>query len=449
MSNKKFVWIKRNITPKEQYAVNNLGIPGLSFEETTKRVYPHNHLFSHILGYVGVDKNGLAGVEQYLNNMLATQNNDDNSPLSLSLDVRVQHILHNKLTSAMEEFSAIGAAGIIASIDSGEIISMVSLPDFNPHHPGEADPNALFNRASLGTNEVGSIFKTVTVAMALEKKKVSLETSYDVSNPIQIAKFQLHDYHRHQGHYSVTEIFMHSSNIGTAKIAMDVGVKEQQNFLKKMGLLDAVELEISERGTPQYPSKDRWNNLSLMTIAYGHGIAVTQLHMIKAISSLINGGFLLPLTVLKKDVDKLEEREKIRVVSQETSDNMRKLLRLVVAKGTGKKAAAPGYLVGGKTGTAEKITNGRYNKNQRVSYFVGAFPMNAPKYIILIMLDEPKGTKKTAGFATGGWTAAPVAGSVISEIASILGVLPVDETSPDIRNNLWLDYYANIQNSSL
>jgi cell division protein FtsI (penicillin-binding protein 3) len=439
-SRKSFVWIKRNLTPKEQYAVNSLGIPGVSFERGEKRVYPHGNLLAHVLGYVGLDGKGLSGIEKQFDKRLAIDKTTKNTqePLQLSLDLRVQSILHEELSKAKEEFKAIGATGVVMDATSGEVLAMVSLPDFDPHNPGGASVEQRFNRSTLGVYEMGSTFKTFTMAMALDAEKIRLSDSFDVNAPIHAARFRITDYHAKGGWLSVPEIFMYSSNIGTAKIAMEVGGKVQRDFLKKLGLLSPLEIELPEKAPPMYPAESRWSDISTMTISYGHGIAVTPLHMTKAISALVNGGMLHPVTLLKKIDD--TEIPAAQVVSDKTSDNIRRLLRLVVEHGTGNKAAVPGYVVGGKTGTAEKNSRGGYSQHAKLSSFIAAFPINNPRFVILAVLDEPKGTKATGGYATGGMVAAPVVASVVSRMGPLYGMMPIDEESDAIKKALYIEY---------
>lgn len=440
-SGKTFVWIKRNLTPKEQYAVNSLGIPGLSFERGEKRVYPHGNLLVHILGYVGLDGKGLAGLEKQFDKRLTSDSAKDQTDvesLQLSLDLRVQNILHEELQMAVTEFKAIGATGIVMDATNGEVLAMVSLPDFDPHNPGAATVDQRFNRASLGVYEMGSTFKTFTMAMALDAEKISMNDSFDVDAPIRAARFSITDYHAKGGWLSVPEIFMYSSNIGTAKIAMEVGGKIQRQFLKKIGLLSALEIELPEKALPMYPPESKWSDISTMTISYGHGIAVTPLHMTKAISALVNGGTLHPITLLKRtDGEKLASQQ---VITKTTSTNIRKLLRLVVEHGTGNKASSPGYLVGGKTGTAEKNSRGGYSQHAKLSSFLGAFPINKPRFVVLVILDEPKGTKATSGYATGGMVAAPVVSNVISRMGPLFGMEPVDEDAEEVKKALYIEY---------
>ncbi len=431
-----FIWIRRNLSPQEQFAVNNLGIPGLYFQPEQKRIYPHGHLFSHVLGIVGQDGIGLSGMEKTWDKELRA-NDDDLSamppPKQLSLDVRVQDVMYAELAGAMQRFHAIGATGIVLDANNGEIISLVSLPDFDPNNPDKINPDYGFNRASYGIYEMGSVFKAFTMAMALDSGKIALNHSFDASKPIRIARYVISDFHPENRWLTLPEIFKHSSNIGTAKIAVEIGEETQKKFLKKLGLLDVLPLELPERGVPLFPKV--WKKVQSMTIAYGHGIAVTPLHAVAATAAMVNGGIWYKPSFIKHDGEIKGER----VIKKQTSNAMRKLFHLVVADGTGEKAEVPGYLVGGKTGTSEKIVNGRYDTSKRISSFIGAFPMHQPKYVVLVMLDEPKAQEDTFGYATGGWTAAPAVARIIAQIAPLLGVSPVDEESIEIKEAMRIE----------
>jgi cell division protein FtsI (penicillin-binding protein 3) len=433
-SQKSFVWIKRNLTPKEQYNVNNLGIPGLQFEKGEQRIYPHGNLLSHVLGFVGVDGKGLVGIEKYFDKELSSSDpSQAPTQLVLSIDSRVQNIVSEELGNAIKEFRAIGGVGVVADANNGEIIAAVSKPDFDPHNPTSASQEQLFNRFSLGLYEPGSTFKTYTIAMALDSNTVNLHDSYNIDSPIQMSRFNIGDYHAKGGWRSIPEIFMYSSNIGVAKIALLLGKQKQKQFLQAFGLLEPIEIELPEKGKPQYPSDSRWGDLSTVTLSYGHGITVTALHMVRATAAMVNGGNLLKLTLVKQADSNISAS---KVIQLTTSEQMRKLLRLVVSHGTGKKANVEGYIVGGKTGTAHKNKNGTYSQNSRLSSFISAFPINDPKYVVYIMLDEPKGTQATGGYATAGMTAAPVAGEVISRIAALYGIEAVDESAPEVATKV-------------
>jgi cell division protein FtsI (penicillin-binding protein 3) len=441
-SNKSFVWIKRDLTPKEQADVFNLGLPGFDFEREQKRIYTFGNLFSHIIGYVGRDFNGLAGIEKQFDEFLTnrdpiTKKEDKNKPLVLSIDVRLQTILNEEIERIMREFRAKGAVGIIADPNNGEVLAMISKPDFDPHHPNNAKPEELFNMASLGVIETGSVFKALTIAVGFDTNIVRLNDAYDTSY-MKIGKFQLKDYHPMKGWHSVAEIFMHSSNIGVAQIILEVGKVEFKRYLKNLGLLDQLQIELPERGRPLFPSDSRWNDLSMATMSYGYALSISPLHFVQATIPVVNGGKMYPLTLLKKEPQSFIEGT--RVFSEETSKNMKKLLRGVVQNGNSKKAEVKGYLVGGKTGTAEILLNGRYIKNARRSSFLGIMPANDPKYIIYIWFDEPKGNKESFGFATAGWTAAPAVGRVFERMVTLYGMEPVDELSPEVQDIINIQY---------
>jgi len=428
----KFLYIRRHLKPAEQEAVNNLGVPGLFFEPDYRRVYPYGGLFSHVIGYVGVDNQGLAGIEKKFDRAL-----EDpvlaHEPLVLSVDLRVQAMLQDELVRTMKTFSAIGAAGIVYDVKKGEVVAMDNLPEFDPHHPGSASKDALFNRVSLGAYEMGSTFKTFTVANALEAGVTTLTNGFDATNPIHVAGFTISDSHPKARWLSTAEIYAYSSNIGTVKMAMAQGTEAQQAMLRKLGMLEPVSIELPERGSPLYPRN--WGQVSTMTVAFGHGISVSPLHVVQGIASIINGGTKAHLTLLKDGNAKKDTGE--RIISEETSGKMRDLMRLVVEHGTARAADAKGYRVGGKTGTAEKIVGGRYDHKAQISSFIGAFPMDDPRYIVFIMIDEPKGTKATYGYATGGWVAAPATGRLVQRIAPILGIAPDFEKQNPTVDALW------------
>ena len=420
-----FQWIQRNLTPEQYYAVNRLGLPGFGFKREERRVYPHGSLFVHTLGFTGVDNGGLTGLEAARDANLKNLAESHSGALITSLDSRVQHIVNAELTAAMAEFGAKGGAGIVLDVHSGEILALSSLPDFNPYDLKSSGPDQYFNRATLGVYELGSTFKAFTTAMALDYGVVNLSDRYDATKPLRVARFVIRDDHPQNRWLDVPEIFVHSSNIGAAQMARDVGAERQKEFLGRLGMLAPLPLELSENGRPLSPR--HWREINTMTIGYGHGIAVTPLHLISGFATLVNGGITRPPTLLRRH----GEISGTRVVTRETSDAMRLLMRMVVEDGTGKKAEAEGYLVGGKTGTAEKAVAGGYKKNALITTFVGAFPMDAPRYAVLVMLDEPHGTKKTHGYAGAGWNAAPTVGRIISQIAPMLGVMAIRPPGED------------------
>ena len=427
-SDKSFVWLKRNLTPKQQYAVNRLGIPGLSFQREERRVYPHGALASHILGFTDIDNHGIAGVERQFEKHLA----EEHAPLALSIDIRLQYILKEELNRAIDDFSAIGGAGVILDAATGEVLAMVSLPDFDPNEPGRASAETRFNRATLGVYEMGSVFKVFTTAMALDAGVTSLKSGYDASHPIQVSRYTISDYHAKNRWLSVPEIFMYSSNIGAAKMALDVGPVRQRAFLERLGMLAPVALELPERGDPQAPAQ--WKELATMTIAFGHGLSITPMHVAAGVVAVVNGGIKVEPTIVKREKPVVGTR----IIKPETSDALRRLMRLVVEHGTGRSADAPGYQVGGKTGTAEKSAAHGYKHDALLSSFVGAFPIDAPRYVIFMVVDEPKPNKDSHGYATGGWVAAPAVKRVVERMAPLVGIAPVKEheAAPDVASNL-------------
>ena len=418
-----FIWIKRNLTPEQYYAVNRLGLPGFGFEREERRVYPHGSLFVHALGFAGVDNDGLAGLEAARDADLKRLAQTPGAKLVTALDSRVQHIVHAELSAAMAEFNAKGAAGIVLDVHSGEVLALSSLPDFSPYALNSSVTDQRFNRATHGVYELGSTFKAFTVAMALEYGVADLNDRYDATKPLKVARFVIRDDHPQNRWLDVSEIFVHSSNIGAARIARDVGAERQKEFLGRLGMLAPLPFELAETGRPLSPR--RWREINTMTIGYGHGIAVTPLHLISGFATLVNGGFATTPTLLRRDDNAAGEHPGERVIARETSDAMRVLMRMVVEGGTGKQAEAAGYLVGGKTGTAEKAVAGGYKRDALITTFVGAFPMDAPRYAVLVMFDEPHGNKATHGYAAAGWNAAPVVGRIVAKIAPMLGVMPL------------------------
>ncbi|MEQ1706381.1 MAG: penicillin-binding protein 2 [Rickettsiales bacterium] len=438
-SGKSFVWIERNLTPKEQYKVNSLGIPGLYFQPEEKRVYPYGNALSHMLGYVGVDNKGLAGIERQFDRRLR-ETTLNNEPLILSVDSRLQSLLRSEMSAAVREYNAIGATGIIMEIGSGEILSMVSLPDFDPNKSAKVSDDSKFNRATLGLYEMGSTFKSFTMAAGLEYGVVNMKSGYDATNPFKVATFTISDTHGKKRWLTVPEIYTYSSNIGTAKMALDIGTKQQKEFLKKMGMFKPIDIEIPERSSPLLP--EDWKEINTVTISYGHGISVTPLHLVQGIATLVNGGMHERMTLLKDGNKGKEARE--RVISEQTSKNIRRLMRLVVDHGTGEKADVAGYRVGGKTGTAEKVqAGGKYNPDAKIASFVSVFPVDSPKYLVLVMIDEPKGDKSTYGFATGGWIAAPVVGRVIARMGPMMGIKPRYDVPEDDAEKFWVNHEKN------
>ncbi len=418
-SGQRFIYLARHLTPQQQQEVNDLGLPGLGFENSQRRIYPHGPLFSHVIGATDADNIGVAGVERTFNDALV----QDSAPLKLSLDVRVQHVVRETLAASIARYRAVAGSAAVMDVRTGELLSLVSLPDFDPKALGTASTEARFNRATLGVYEMGSTFKLFTAAMALEVGSANLNSTYDASQPIKIGRFTIDDFHGLNRVITVPEILIHSSNIGAAKMALAAGTDVQKTYMKKLGMMSPLKLELPEVGTPQYPQT--WREINTITVSYGHGIAVTPVHVVTAVSALVNGGTLYPATLIHRN----DAPQGERVLSEKTSKAMRALMRLIVVDGSGRQADAPGYLVGGKTGTPEKTTfRGGYNQSSLHTSFVAAFPIEAPRYVILVMLDEPKGTRETANFATAGWNSAPTVGRIVSQIAPMLGVYPMGHT---------------------
>ena len=425
-SKRGFVWIKRHLTPRQQKNVIGLGLPGVDFRREERRVYPQVRLLSHVVGYVDIDSKGIAGIERRFEDGLSRRT----EPLELSIDMRIQHALCGELAAAQNEFDAVGAAGLVLDVRTAEVMAMCSLPDFDPNTPMATSRVSRFNRAALGVYELGSAFKIFTTAMALDGGIARLEDRYDATKPLKISRFTIRDYHAKKRWLSVEEIFMYSSNIGSARLASEVGGKTQRSFLDSIGLLKPSAIELPEVGTPILP--DVWRPINTMTIGFGHGIAVSPLQLAAGVSAMVNGGVYRQPTMLKRYKAALGRR----VISERTSNMLRKLLRLVVEEGTGSRADTSGYRVGGKTGTAEKSGAEGYIKRALLSSFIGVFPVDEPRFVIFALLDEPKGTKKTNGYATGGWVAAPIVGRVVRRIGPVVGIRPYTEKPPSIRRNL-------------
>jgi cell division protein FtsI (penicillin-binding protein 3) len=429
-SGKPFFYLRRRASPTLVEAVNALGEPGLAIEREPDRLYPQTTLAAHVLGYTDIDGHGVAGMERAFDQYLSDPATRG-EPLTLSIDSRVQQALEHELLDAMNKFSAIGAAGVVMDVHTGEVLAMTSLPEINPNVPGAATPDARFNRATQGVYELGSTFKPFTVAMAMDSGTIkSFGQQYNCPHVLPAYGHLVHDTHPFGRICTVAEIMEESSNIGTAQIADQLGTQRQKYWLGKMGFLGGVPIELKERGRALTPGS-RWGPFETMTVGFGQGIAVAPLQLAMGYATLFDGGVYHPPTILKVGPDHPLARGR-RVFSADTSYRMRALLRLVVMKGTGRKADAPGYRVGGKTGTAQKLIGGRYSQTINITSFAGVFPMDVPRYVIVAMLDEPKATKDTYGFTTAGWNVAPVVSGTISRIAPMLGVQPDMNREPDM-----------------
>jgi len=427
-SKRGFVWLKREITPAQQKGIFHLGIPGVGFLPENRRIYPNGPVVSHIIGHVNIDNQGIAGMEKWLDGQglaalhlagLATDRLQQ--PVQLAVDLRVQYALREQLSIARDKFKAIAASGLIADVNTGEIVAMVSEPDFDPNNPREALDPTRINRLTTGVYEMGSTFKSLTLAMVLDSGKVALDSRWDARFPLHYGKFFINDSHAQKRILTLPEVFTYSSNIGAAKMALSMGVDYHKAFLKKLGQLDRLRTELPESAEPLIPK--RWSDLNTVTIAFGQGLSVAPLQAVMGISALVNGGLLIPPTFLKRTPEEALKLAK-RVIKPETSDKMRYLMRLNVEKGTATRADVPGYYIGGKTGTTEKVVGGRYSKIKVLTSFTAIMPADKPRYMLLIMLDEPQGLPETHNFTTSGWNAVPVGGAVVARVAPLLGIEP-------------------------
>jgi len=422
-----FMWLRREITPDQADAVHKLGLPGIGFLTESQRYYPGGPTAGHIVGSVNVDNQGLAGIEKFVDKQwlgelqeLGFASDRPMEPVKLAMDLRVQHVVRDELAKALERYKAIAAVGIVLDVDTGEVVAMSSLPDYDPNDRSQALETDRLNRATGGVFEMGSVFKAFTTAMALDSGRVSVGDSFDATRPIRAAGRTISDFHGKNRILSVPEIFIYSSNIGTAKMMLATGIEEQKDFLARLGMTRRLPTELPENARPLLPPK--WNELAAMTISFGHGISVTPMQTAVGAAALLNGGVLVPPTFFPRGETRAKELG-TRVVSADTSRIMRYLFRLNVQSGSGRRAEVPGYVVGGKTGTAEKIENGRYVRNKRRNTFLSAFPMDDPRYVVLVVVDEPKPEREGIG-ATAGLNAAPTVGAIIRRAAPMLGVMP-------------------------
>lgn len=416
-SGKRFVWLRRGITPAQHQAVLALGDPSLRFQQETRRIYPQGNLFAHTLGYVGVDGQGLEGLERIANPTLRLAG----EPLATTMDVRVQYAAHKALAKAVERFSALGGTAMVADIRTGEILAAASYPDFDPHFPSHATSSQIFNRVSTGVYEMGSTFKIFSTAAYLERSGARLSDTFDATKPLKRGRFQIRDYHAENRVMSVPEVFMHSSNIGAALMGEAVGTEDMRTFYRELGFMDEYRGAgiVAARGQVPHP----WRDLSTLTVSYGHGLSVSPVHLMNAFVAVVGDGTIRPLHMMSEEKQSATAQ---RVVSEGTVKRMRQLLRLTVAAGTGSNAEVEGYAVGGKTGTAEKTGGRGYDRSRKLSSFIGAFPSYDPRYAVLVIVDEPQGRKDTYGYATGGWVAAPAVAEIVRAMVSIYSLEPAD-----------------------
>ena len=424
-------YLRRRILPEEANRIHALGEPALEFPRETERFYPQGSLAAHVLGFVGADGHGHVGMEGVFDKRL-TDPATRGTPAMLSLDSRVQGALEDELLRGIADTNAKGAAGLVLDVETGEVLALASLPSFNPNLIDNAGAANIFNRVTNQVYELGSTFKPITVAAAIDAGTVTdLSRRYQSGQPLQIGGFRIRDSHNFGPSLNVPEALIHSSNIVTAQVADELGGPRLNAIMRSLGMNERPYIELPARGFPLWP-KGEWPRITTMTVSYGHGIAVTPLHLATAYAALVNGGIWRPATLRK--VAPGEVIQGRRVFKASTSARMRQLLRMIVVDGTGKKANALGYRVGGKTGSAEKPGVGGYQRSSLVSTFAAAFPMDHPRYVIIAMLDEPQGTAATSGQRTAGWTTAPIVGRVVPRIGPLLGIMPEPHRDVDISD---------------
>ncbi|TWB91788.1 cell division protein FtsI (penicillin-binding protein 3) [Rhizobium sp. ERR 942] len=431
-----FAWLRRQLTPKEQSEILALGIPAIGFRPEVKRFYPGGRTAAHILGYVDIDNHGVAGMEKYLDmqglsDLASTglTSRDQLEPVRLSIDLRVQNVVHDVVSDAIGRYQSQAAGAVILDIHTGEVLAMASAPDFDPNDP-QADVKGWLNRMSNGTDEMGSVFKTFSIAMAVDTGMVKLTDTFDASAPLHYGGFTIHDDRDVPRRVlSIPEIFRYSSNIGTAKMMDKVGMTIQKSYLTRFGLLTKMQTELPEVKAPSQPKV--WKKLNSITIAFGHGVATTPMQTAVAGAALIDGGKLIEPSFLPRTQEEAEKTETM-IVKKSTSDTIRYLFRLNGEQGTGRAADVPGYHVGGKTGTANKVIHGVYSHKLSFNSFLAAFPMDNPKYVVLAFIDQPLTGVHNLNLAAE--TAAPMVHDIISHAAPLLGV------EPDFGSNLLAAY---------
>jgi cell division protein FtsI (penicillin-binding protein 3) len=424
-----FTYLQQRASPALVEQVNAIGEPAIVFARETQRLYPQTTLAAHALGFLSTDGHGQSGMERVLDKALLDPLQNAH-PIALSLDTRVQAAMESELGRAMTAYEAKSAGGIVMDVKTGEVVSMVSLPTFNPNRVGMAGVDQLRNATTQSVYELGSTFKPITMATAIDTGvETSMAKRFDATVPLKVGRFFIHDDRGHEQKrwLNIPETLIYSSNIATARIADEVGAPRMQAMFRKLGFDAKPAIELHERGRPLWPSF--WARTTLMTTAYGHGIAVTPLHLAAAYAALVNGGVWHPATLMKVQPGQVIQGR--RVISQSTSDRMRQLLRLIVLEGTGKRGEAPGYRVGGKTGTGEVAERGGYSKSANVSTFAAAFPMDAPRYVVVVMMDSPKRVAANSFQTTAAYTAAPVVSRVISRTGAMLGVMPDERRDID------------------
>lgn len=424
-SGKSFIWLKRNLTPVERQKVFALGLPELGFKIEPKRVYPRGRLAAHILGFTDIDLNGTAGVERAFEERLS---DPDAGALALSIDMGVQFALEEELAAGMEKYRAKAASGVVLNIKTGEVFALASLPNFDPNQSGLASPQSRLNRASMQVYELGSTFKPITMALAEETQILKPDEKLPVQKPLIIQKKLISDDHPSPVPLGFYDILAKSSNRGSALLALRAGADSQKDLLRRLGLFARVPIELKESAAPLIPAQ--WQAITTATVSYGHGISVTPLALATALSTILNDGQYIAPTIQKRRLGQAISRK--RVLDSSVSKTVRDMMRYVVTNGTGRNAAVKGYELMGKTGTAEKLVNGQYDKKRLVTSFVAAFPHSDPNFLVFIVFDEPKPAPDTYGYATAGWNSARVAGAVVARIAPMLGVRKFAASMPEL-----------------
>ena len=424
-------YLRRRIMPEDANKIHALGEPALEFPRETERFYPQGSMAAHVLGFVDAEGRGHVGMEQVFNQRL-TDPATRGSPAMLAIDTRVQGALEDEMSRAMLDTNAKGAAGVILDVDTGEVVALASLPSFNPNLIDGAGEANIFNRVTNQVYELGSVMKPVTVAAAIDAGTITdLGRRYQSSRPISIGGFQIRDSHGFGASLNVPEALIHSSNIVTAQVADELGGARLNATMRALGMNERPYIELPARGFPIWPRGD-WSRITTMTVGFGHGLAITPLHLAEAYAAMVNGGIWRPATLIK--VQPGTDVEGRRVFKASTSARMRQLLRLIVDLGTGRKANAAGYRVGGKTGSAEKPGSHGYQKTNIIATFAAAFPMDHPRYVIIAMLDEPKATAASSGQRTAAWNAAPLVGRLVPRIGPLLGIMPDATRDVDITD---------------
>lgn len=424
---RRFAWVRRGLAPAVAQRIHDLGIPGLAFRRELRRAYPSGTLAGHIIGSVDIDNKGLGGIEKYVDDKIGVDqvpsaSPSERAPVRLSIDMGVQHTLEDVLQSSIKSYRAAAAAGLVLDVRTGEVLASASLPDIDPARPLASPEADRLDRVSGGTYELGSVFKAFTVAMVLDNGQAGLDSIYDVTQPLKAGSRTITDEHALGRPLSVSEIFVHSSNIGAGMLALAASTDRQRAFLGRLGLTGRLDSERGPVAAPQLP--ERWGQAETITISYGHGIAIAPLQVASAAAALVNGGTLIAPTFMRRVPGDGIEGE--RVISTETSAKMRLLLRRNVVEpgGTGRRAEAAGFEVGGKTGTAELPGRGGYRRHAVISSFLGAFPMREPRYLTLVSLFEPQPVPESQNRVLAGLNAAPTTASLIARIGPLLGVPP-------------------------